>query len=132
MPTLNEFRRWLRGERVPGLPSWPRFGFPSSKGTGFSDPPGLDSRGEDEEDPLPPPRLDLKKVETRKTLTPASGRYTIQVDGRDASLHFGKYSGMSLREIYSHPGGSGYLRWMLMQGFPEELKRIVQDVLDGR
>jgi uncharacterized protein (DUF3820 family) len=68
-------------------------------------------------------------VEARKTSIPASGRYTIQVDGRDACLHFGKYSGKSLREIYSHPGGSGYLRWMLMQGFPEELKRIVQDVL---
>jgi len=132
MPTLNEFRRWLRGERVPGLPSWPRFGSSTVKGTGFSEPSGLDSREEEEEDYLPPPRLDLGKDEERKTLLPSSGRYTIQVDGRDACLHFGKYSGKSLREIYSHPGGSGYLRWMLLQGFPEELKRIVQDVLDGR
>jgi len=130
VPTLLDFRRWLCGESVPGLPSWPAhkknvvlasYVEPESEHGNTSDgpPPHRARRG-----------VDPSKF--RGGTSSASARYTIGMDGRDAVLHFGKYNGSTVRAIKAFAGGEGYLRWILIQEFPDDLKQIVSLVLEGK
>lgn len=118
MPTLSDFRRWLRGAKVSGFPSWPRLAREKcSEET--SDEAVEDTRKK---------RLDVSKAEA---LGRMDKRYSFSVDGRDAVLRFGKYTGRSLREIYSIPGGDSYLRWICSQDFPDDLKSLASEILKG-
>lgn len=45
-------------------------------------------------------------------------------------INFGQKNGMTLRELAANE--SNYLKWMLNKEFPADVKKIVQDALDGK
>ena len=52
-------------------------------------------------------------------------------DAGDAACNFGKHGGRTLREMVANPKDRGYLEWMIGKDFPEEVKGILRDALDG-
>ena len=44
-------------------------------------------------------------------------------------LDFGRYKGMTLREIAWDDEGEGYLQWVLGEDFPEDLQTAIEEVL---
>jgi uncharacterized protein (DUF3820 family) len=41
-------------------------------------------------------------------------------------LLFGKHSGKTVKDLAQDPDGVGYLRWILDQEFPEDLKDVIR------
>jgi len=115
MPTLSDFRRWLSGEIVNGFPRWPAL--------------GGERKAEDEGPAEEDPRKKKFKEKFEAARRKASAKYSLSLDGKDATLHFGKYSGTTIREIAKTRGGRSYLKWTTSQDFPEEIKKIIQEVL---
>ena len=102
MPTLEELRRWARGEPTEsfGAPPVPKRAKPESKDTGPTK----------SQEPASAPKL-LK--------------YKISDDGTDALLKFGKHRGSPLSAIKQKD--PGYLDWLVGQTFvPDDLKDVIQ------
>lgn len=117
MPSLEEIRQWLQGEDVDGLPSrslaWaPRVSTAKGKPSRMS----LAERYRKRRD-------EIKAGKGIGNILGHGGRYTINIDGDDAVLKFGKHKGKSISELANSQ--SGYLDWILRQEFPEELKDVV-------
>lgn len=53
-------------------------------------------------------------------------RFTMSVDGEDALLGFGRYSGSNVSDLARDEDGNDYLHWMIGQEFPDELKQVIQ------
>ena len=123
MPTLKEFRRWLLGQAIPGLPEW--------QGEDLAHRDLEDSEASDTK-----PRdgkLDVDKMITTRVSGTISrrARWTMDSTGTDALLHFGKFAGRTIRGLIVMPEGRSYLRWMLTQEFPEDLKTLIGTALDN-
>ena len=99
MPSLEELRRWLRGEDPDAIPSQSHF------------------------EPTAP--TDPEDFNTQVKRAPQGGKYKISSGGDDALLLFGKYNGHTIRELSEDPNGIGYLRWVLDQEFPSDLKDVI-------
>ena len=110
MPTLEELRRWLRGDDVPGLPSWEQRTKEEEPDTGKK-PAGI--------------RLDRVEEAVSEAAMRSRGRYTVDVSGDDARLDFGKFKGLKVSELAQSTDGARYLDWILEQEFPKELKEII-------
>jgi DNA polymerase-3 subunit epsilon len=52
-------------------------------------------------------------------------------DAGEAAFNFGKHEGRTLAEMVGNPRDRSYLEWMLGKDFPEEVKGILRDALDG-
>lgn len=52
-------------------------------------------------------------------------------DTGEAAFNFGKHEGRTLADMVKNPRDRGYLEWMLGKDFPEEVKSILRDALDG-
>lgn len=105
MTKLDDFRRWLQGEEVDGLPlPWRK---PASTP---EHPAALDHE-----------RLLLEKQRVVK--------YIVTKDGTDAMLMFGRFKGQRLSQMTRSPEGMSYMQWMLTQSFPQELRDVVYHVL---
>jgi hypothetical protein len=111
MPSLEELRRWLRGEHLEGLPD-------ARRRTGASSPvdgPAVAIGG-----------VKVGNVDTSKMVRGvADHRYTISMDGADATLHFGKWKGHRLSDMAKVPEGRSYMDWMLKEGFGADIKDVV-------
>jgi len=98
MPTIAELRKWLRGEASEAISDQSRY-----------------------EPKLPTISEDFGHVQH----APRGGKYKISASGDDALLLFGKYHGQTIKELAEDANGIGYLRWMLAQEFPTDLKDVV-------
>jgi hypothetical protein len=108
MPTLDELRRWARGEAVEGFPASSAKRIPYTK----NGKPLADVFREESK----------QQEKTNKKL-----KYKISDGGEDALLQFGKYRGRTLKDI--HAKDPGYTMWLLAQDFvPADLKDVVTHV----
>ncbi len=100
MPTLEDLRAWARGVRVKGFPD-------------------------------PSPRKKVPKPPPPQPAGPGVSRqYRINIDGDDALLLFGKFKGSRVSEMVGVSRQKRYLRWMLAEDFPEDLKSVIRYYLD--
>lgn len=88
MPSLKQFRSWLSGKPVPGLPD--------------------------------------RCLDTSPEEYISKAKYDVRVDGKDARLKFGKWSGSLLSSLALSGEGKDYLAWLGRQDFPDELKRLAK------
>lgn len=97
MPTLDEIRRWARGEAIDGLPT-------------------VSPRTEAE-------RPEQPRTGSASDFTGHGGRYRLNGDGTDAIVQFGKlFRGEPLSVIVTTARGRKYLAWIVSQQFDEALK----------
>jgi hypothetical protein len=130
VPTLEEMRKWLQGERVEELPD--REPSPSTVELDETIHRQLQEWSEGEvvktleeaegrlklAPPEPPPAawypdktvgvVVLDWIEREK--------YSIKVDGTDVRIRFGSWNGDLVSEMASFPEGMNYLQWMLKEG----------------
>ena len=63
--------------------------------------------------------------------TIAERKYFLQdSDGKDV-INFGKYTGKLLLEVVKDERGRSYLKWILTQDFPEEVKDTIHKFIEG-
>lgn len=98
MPTLEDMRRWARGERVEGMPVRRHAGRPSRQDV-----------------PTPPVVAGARE----------SKQYKLNADGTDALILFGtQFRGKRLSEIIPIPRGRKYILWILGRDFDEAFKAV--------
>jgi uncharacterized protein (DUF3820 family) len=108
MPTLDEMRRWARGEVVEGMPP------PAGK--------TLEQVFKQQDEG--------KKQGGSPRRRWGSSEYKINTEGTDALLLFGKYRGKSISNIPAKD--RAYLLWLLAQpSAPQDLKDVIHFVMDG-
>lgn len=110
MADLDDIRRLLRGEEVEGLKPAPA------------------PRPKKAADGAEPTTVDLSKMNK------LNARFSVSMDGKDATLHFGRYKGRTVSSMLDGLNAveeRGYLFWMLKQEFPADLKSVVQYQLDA-
>lgn len=94
MAKLDDIRRWARGKEVKGLPS-DRF------------------------------QQDVEKPNVQKGLAVGGGiKYKINESGDNILLQFGMFSGSTVGQLVRTPRGRKYLKWILSNDFPEDLKEV--------
>lgn len=124
--SVEQMRAWLMGAEVKGLPDhW-------SKRDDIPTPEEMAEAHElrvREIEGASPSGVGLAEKIKRRAAR-IDGRYTISMSGSDATLNFGKNSGELISRLATNPGGQGYLRWILKEGFPNELKEIVKEQLE--
>lgn len=129
MPSLKDMRRWLRGERIAGLPAH-KSKQPKQQVSQRDD--GSDERDADDEQQG---GLDVRKIKQRSSAGWAGrAKYRLMEDERDAILMFGKYKGAKVSVMAvagGHRGGRDYLEWMLTQDFPRKLLTVIEAHLFG-
>lgn len=103
--TLDEFRNWLAGDLVEGLP---HRDFPKEPGPErLKDKVKASRRGPER----PPSKVKRKRFDLH-----------MGADGKlDVTLQFGKYKGQRVSDIVKTEDGRSYVRWMDSQGFEREL-----------
>ena len=156
MPTLNELRAWFQGDN--SVDDVSKDDVPKKKKTEDNDEKDTFKKifqsddGEEildeifkETEPEPEGLIgssttwlasDISKKETgiskskmkKKVKTLWNVNYSIETDGKDALLLFGKHKGSLLTDIVED--NSGYLTWMLDQPFPSDLLEVVEYVLE--
>ena len=67
-----------------------------------------------------------EKVATARARSGSKVYFERTVDGQDARLTFGKYSGRLLSDLSSFDEGVSYLRWIASKDFPEELLELAK------
>lgn len=112
MADIDDIRRFLRGEEVEGVVA--------------EAPPSKPAKRRERRpvEGAAPSTVDLEKMSSR------GARYTVSMDGTDATLHFGRHKGKTLSVMVNDKDGRDYMRWMLKQDFPKELSQLVQYVLE--
>lgn len=103
MPTLEEYRRWLQGDDVEGLPE-----------------------RDLEVSKFETPVVTLIDQTPGFAITERGGHYILDPGGQDATINFGKYKGCTISELAGEKHTITYLEWMLNQDFPLELMKIVK------
>ena len=103
MPSLDQIRRWMRGEDVDGLPINP----PLMK--------------ENKRKP------DSSRVADKRK-SGKDGRFTM-FGKTDALINFGKHKGNKLSDLVKISGGRDYMKWMMREGFPDFLKEAIRHQL---
>ena len=141
MPTIQELRRWLKGEDVQGLPKNKHqleikpnpFNHPAEKcnkchGTGvLVYKPCRYCSGEGWKPKSKSVNQMLVELKNRHRVNKSKrAYYTISVDGKDAILGFGKYINHSVSDLASFEDGREYLRWMRTGEFDPELMEICE------
>jgi hypothetical protein len=131
VPTLEEMRKWLQGERVEELPD--REPSPSSEDEtihrqleeSWSEGEVVKTALEEAEErlkraPLPePPPAAWYPDKTDGTLVGdwiEREKYNIKADGTDVRIMFGSWKGDLVSEMAAYPEGMNYLQWMLRDG----------------
>jgi uncharacterized protein (DUF3820 family) len=122
MATLEELRRWFAGESVIGLPEVNKV---EDKSTVDSSPALLKSKKSRKNNLVKALEKKKKKIGTRVEFT--SGKYIISKDGDDVMLEFGKHKGKMLSAVVNT--NPGYVKWMLKEKFPEDLKDVCEYLL---
>jgi hypothetical protein len=99
MPTLEEMRKWARGEDVKGLPK------------------------KVEEAPKPDPVASSTDLDG--PVRGSSHRYVIKGDKSDALLRFGMFRGHKVSELVTTPRGRKWLRWVVdKEDFEADLRAV--------
>lgn len=94
MPTLDELRRWARGEAIDGLPSV-----------------------------APRKAIEPPKLSAEMTVR-GNRQYKLNADGTDALLKFGVFTGQALSALVTTARGRKYIAWILDHDFDEALKSV--------
>lgn len=136
MPSLEELRRWLRGEEVEGLGRYEDEEPEPKAVLGDNYTLCTECRGSGERDERVCEVCDGVGKVTKKAKTfpegmskvaaraKRSGRYEVVSHGTDARLLFGKHTGALVSSLSVH--NRDYLQWLLKEGFPPELKEIIK------
>jgi hypothetical protein len=97
MPTLEELRRWARGERIEGLPQI-----------------------------APRKEVDVErpKLGAESSVRRLSGKYKLNAEGTDALLQFGSFTGHAVSALVTTARGRKYLAWIVSKDFDEDLKAV--------
>lgn len=132
MATLEEIRRWMKGEDVEGFPPNTEPGKP--QGASHGDGRVIDE-SDVQEEPETPRHHDLAKTRkrgagARSRGSASSSFYTVSATGTDAQLKAGRYAGRSVSELAKSKDGRSYLRWILREDFPEELKGVIRHQME--
>lgn len=122
MVTLADYRRWLEGESIEGLPRRivsivPRGGL---KAELFIDGKRVDQTDHGFTEQFFKRERKIPITFIRK------GKYEIASDGLDARVNFGKHKGKLVSRMANESEGSTYLAWMLSEDFPMELKQAIE------
>jgi uncharacterized protein (DUF3820 family) len=127
MASLEELRKWFAGESVTGLPSINKIEDESI--ITLPPPPTPKSKNSRKSNLVKAlekkKALDKKKIKTRAEFV--SGKYIVSKDGDDVMLEFGKHKGRMLSDVANTE--PSYLKWMLKEKFPEDLKDVCEYLL---
>lgn len=101
MPTLDEMRKWARGEATNSLPERP---FAIERQV--------------------PERTLARAMEAKAVANKKGGRYNISTDGNDAMLLFGEHSGKLISAMVNEQ--PKYLHWIMCEDFADDLKDVIR------
>jgi uncharacterized protein (DUF3820 family) len=73
---------------------------------------------------------DAAQERKKHTSTATSRKRILFVhDGSDVVLQFGKYQGWKFKDMVADSSARGYLRWVLREDFPQDLKDLCSKAL---